>query len=73
MKIYYVNDESVPVTIRLIGPAPECVNTYTTLRPQEGRMFEFDAPEGAVPYVKRWNNNIVLLSYIDAAASSKDT
>lgn len=73
MKIYYVNDESIPVTIRLIGPAPEVINTFTTLAPQESRMFEFDAPEGAVPYVKRWSNNIVLLSYITVPVSSMDT
>lgn len=64
MKIYYLNDETAPVTIRLIGPAPEVANTFVTLAPQEGREFEVDAPEGAIPFVKRWDNRTILLSYI---------
>ena len=64
MKIYYLNDESAPITVRLIGASPECKNTYVQLQPQEGRTFEFAAPEGAIPFVKQWDNHIVLLSYI---------
>ena len=73
MKIYYMNDESIPVKIRLIGPQPDVENTLITLQPQEGQTFEFYAPEGAIPYVKRWSNNTVLLSYITVPASSTDT
>lgn len=70
MKIYYLNDESQPVTIRLLGKAPNYHdNTYVTLQPQEGRVFEIEAPESALPYVKRWDNRMILLSYIDASAA----
>lgn len=64
MKIYYLNDETSPVTIRLIGPVPEVANTFITLAPHEGKLFEIDAPERAIPYVKRWDNRTILLSYM---------
>lgn len=57
MKIYYMNDETKPVHIRIPG------RDIVILRPQESRIFHFDAPASAVPFVKRWDNNIVLLSY----------
>ncbi len=67
MKIYYLNDESLPVQIRLIAKNGD--NTFVTLQPQEGKVFEIEAPESALPYVKRWDNRTVLLSYIDASAA----
>lgn len=71
MKIYYVNDESVPVTIRLLGKAPNYHdNTYVTLQPQEARMFEIESKEGQIPYVKRWDNRTILLSSMDAPKES---
>ncbi len=71
MKIFYFNDDKVDVTVRVVDR--EGTNTITTLSPLKTQMFEFYAPEGAIPYVKRWSNNIVLLSYISAPASSTDT
>lgn len=63
MKIFYLNDETTPVTIRLIGNAPDYKNTYVTLQPQEGQTFEVEVPAGSIPFVKRWDNHTVLLSY----------
>lgn len=57
MKIFYMNDETKPILVRIQGKDP------VTLQPQQSRTFQFDAPEGAVPFVKRWDNHIVLLSY----------
>lgn len=71
MKIYYLNDENSPVTIRLIGPAPDCTNTYVQLQPQEGRTFEIEAPPGSIPFVKRWDNRTILLSYMQAPSSDQ--
>ncbi len=71
MKIFYFNDDKVDVTVRVIDVKGN--NTLTTLSPLKAQTFEFDAPEGAVPYVKRWSNNIVLLSYITVPVSSMDT
>lgn len=66
MKIYYFNDESVSVVIRLLGKAPNYENTYITLQPQEGRMFEIESREDQIPFVKRWDNRTILLSSMDA-------
>mgnify|MGYP003334334978 CR=1 FL=1 len=72
MKIYYLNDESAPITIRLIGALPECKNTYVQLQPQEGRTFEIaGAKPDSIPFVKRWDNRTVLLSYMDSPKSDQ--
>jgi len=63
MKIFYLNDETAPVTIKLIGSAPDYTNTFITLQPQEGQTFEIEAPEGSILFVKRWDNRTILLSY----------
>jgi hypothetical protein len=71
MKIFYLNDEHKPVTIQTIGqlrPSPtnkfgEPTIEYFKLEPQESRVFEIDAPEGAMAYVKRWETRVVLLTY----------
>jgi hypothetical protein len=76
MKIYYLNDEHKTVTIQVnhqLQPSPtnpygEPKIEYFRLEPQQSKMFEIDAPEGAIPYVKRWENRIVLLSYLPAEA-----
>lgn len=69
MNIYYLNDESETVTIMLVSKDPKVNNTYSELKPQEGKMFTFDAPENSIPFVKRWNNRMILLSYMDSPPS----
>ena len=72
MKIYYMNDENQVVTIQVNGQLrPSPTNPYGEptidvfrLKPQEGRMFEVDAPEGAIPWIKRWETRVVLLTYL---------
>ena len=74
MKIYYFNDEKQPVTIQVNGQLrPSATNKYGdpqieyfTLNPLEARVFDVDAPEGSIPYVKRWESRMVLLSYLQA-------
>jgi hypothetical protein len=74
MKIYYFNDEKQPVTIQVNGQLrPSSTNKhgdpqieYFILDPLEARVFNVDAPEGSIPYVKRWENRFVLLSYLQA-------
>lgn len=69
-----MNDENRSVTVQVIGQLrPSLTNPYgapstyyLTLKPQEGRVFEVDAPEGAIPWVKKWNTPVVLLSYLPA-------
>lgn len=76
MNIYYVNDEYEPVIVRVQhhfvfdpnNPLAEPKHEYITLQPQESRLFQYSAPEGSIPYVKRWENRIVLLSYLTPEA-----
>lgn len=73
MKLYYFNDEKSTVTVQVNGqlrpsefnPYGEPSIEFFTLQPQEARTFFIDAPEGSIPYVKRWENRMVLLSYVD--------
>lgn len=74
MNIYYLNDEKHVVTIQVNGQLrPSPTNPYGEptidvfrLQPQEGKMFFVDAPEGAIPWIKRWETRVVLLTYIRA-------
>ncbi len=71
MKIYYMNDRKIPVTVQVNGQLrPSPTNPYgvptidySTLKPQEGKLFDVDAPEGAIPWVKSWES-CVLLTYV---------
>jgi hypothetical protein len=69
MEIFYLNDEHQPVTIqvnnKLMSDGNLCID-YFTLQPQEGKLFNIDAPAGSIPYVKRWETRIVLLTYLPA-------
>jgi hypothetical protein len=72
MKIFYLNDEHQAVTIQVnhqftpspIHPYGDPKIEYFSLLPGEGRMFDIDAPATAIPYVKRWENRHVLLTYM---------
>jgi hypothetical protein len=74
MKVYYFNDENRPLNIKVqpmpTGEVPmQDVNIeYHLLEPQKGQMFEFTAPEGSIPYIKRWNQFILLITYLPAEA-----
>jgi len=72
MKVYYMNDEKETVLVQVNGQLrPSNVNPYGepsveyfSLQPQESRIFDIDAPEGSIPYVKRWESRHVLLTYL---------
>lgn len=67
MKIYYLNDTKETMVVRLLGPTgKEWENTYITLSKGEGKIFEFEAPENHIPFVKTWGN-VTLLSSVDPA------
>ena len=67
MKIFYLNDDNVSVTVRVVDDVGN--NELYTLDPQEHKVFIFSTPNNAIPYVKRWSNHIVLLSYILESAT----
>jgi hypothetical protein len=76
MKIYYLNDEDRSVTVQVNGqlrpsltnPYGEPTIEYFKLGPKEGRMFDVDAPDGAIPWIKKWSTPIVLLSFLPASS-----
>ena len=58
--IYYLNDETREITVQLNGSLE---TFYEKLKPQEGRLFSIQAPAGAIPWIKKWDYAVVLLSY----------
>ena len=63
MKIVYLNDTLVPVTIRVIHGNGD--NEYFTQVPGQARTYVIkNCPADSIPYVKEWSNCIVLLSCI---------
>lgn len=68
MKLYYYNDESFPVQVYLNGLGQD--KLIATLNPMSGKMIEYELPHGAVPYIKKWPN-YVMISYIEKASVSQ--
>ena len=72
MNIYYFNDETRQITVQVNGQLNtsdlsshgELDVQYFLLLPSQGRMFTVNAPLGTIPFVKKWNQ-VVLLSYAD--------
>lgn len=69
--IYYMNDEQQPITVQINhlfwfdpnNPHKQPDVEYHTLRACEARVFKIEAPDNAIPYVKKWKNQ-VLLTYL---------
>lgn len=66
MKVFYLNDETITVKVRTIDKDGE--SKYTTLAPQESKVFEVYVPEESALFVKRWDSNIILLTCIPLVA-----
>ena len=72
MKIFFLNDRRKTVTVQINGQLKRTPQNpygmpqidYHQLAPQEGKTFDVDAPEGAIPYVKVWETGTALLSYV---------
>ena len=62
--IYYINDETREVTVQLNSSEG---TFYEKLKPQEGRLFSIRAPKDSVPWIKKWDYPVVLLSYCKRA------
>lgn len=70
--IYYLNDEQRPMSVQIHhqfffdpnNPMKQPNIEYTTLQSCEARLFKVEAPEGSIPYLKKWNN-AVMISYYD--------
>ena len=72
MIVVYNNDEQKVITVKINdGNFYKALNSggdlspfYVTLQPSEVKVFNLDAPEGVIPYVKKWKE-VVMISYID--------
>lgn len=66
--IYYMNDEQRPITVQVNhlfwfdpnNPFKQPDVEYYTLQPCESKIFKIEAPEGSIPYVKKWPNQVLL-------------
>jgi hypothetical protein len=73
MQLYYFNDEKQPLNVRVRKTGGEPWEySYTMIMPQQGRLFTFDAPENTVPFVKRWSDWTVMISYIPSDRAGAD-
>lgn len=75
MKVYYMNDEQKPVLVTIkdddfytaLNSGQNLSKWNVTLKSCEAKLFELACPSGAVPYIKKWPN-VIMISYIDASA-----
>jgi hypothetical protein len=74
MKVYYLNDERKPITVKIMDDTYDHTytksdnsHTYSKLEAQEGRTYDIICPEGSVLWVKKWPE-MVMLSYCAPAA-----
>jgi hypothetical protein len=74
MKVVYINDEQKEIMVRVndrafydaLNSGGDLSSFDVTMKSCEIRVFELDAPDGAVPYIKKWKN-VLMISYIDPA------
>jgi len=59
MKVFYLNDSQCKQQVFTV----DLNSRPVLLIPADGKLFEFDAPEGSVPFVKVWNTR-VLISFV---------
>lgn len=66
-KIYYLNDESKRVVVKVMDSSFDHVTgkgeLMYALQAGEGRTFELDIPEESILFVKKWND-MVMISYV---------
>ena len=61
MKIVYFNDRSIPAHVRV---DVRTGGAYS-LAPFTYGVYEIDLPPNSIPYIKVWENNMVLIDWID--------
>jgi len=70
MKVYYFNDEKHDIHIqvqsetRLPDGSLLYSSKYVVVSANNGKFIEFDAPEGAIPYIKRWETRQCLIGFL---------
>jgi hypothetical protein len=72
MKVVYINDEQKEITVRVndrafydaLNSGGDLSSFDVIMKSCELRVFELDAPDGAVPYIKKWKD-VLMISYIE--------
>jgi hypothetical protein len=78
MKIYYLNDEQMPMHVAIkddefyaaLNNGEDLSRWHVTLQSCESRVFDLVCPPGSIPYVKKWPQ-MVMISYIDPAVAAQ--
>lgn len=71
MKVYYFNDEykDINIQVQFQTKLPDGSllygSKYVTVPARNAKIIEFDAPQGAIPYIKRWETRQCLIGYLD--------
>lgn len=68
-RIAVLNDRKIPMHLRILDSSynpGESQEKFYTLQPAEMKLVEFDIPEGSTPWLKIWEDNTAMLSYISA-------
>jgi hypothetical protein len=64
MKIQVMNDRKIPMNLRVRGQSDEpWSGSYFLIEPASLKEVELEMPEGAVPFLKIWENNTAFLTY----------
>jgi hypothetical protein len=61
MKLYYFNDRLTVATVYV----NDFHSTPKMLQPAEGDYFEVELNENSIPFIKTWETNIVLISFME--------
>ena len=73
MKVYYLNDEQKPITLRILDANYDDVNatgdTYLTLQSCQGVELDIELPPDSILYIKKWPN-MVMISYTSPSVQS---
>lgn len=67
MKLYYLNDEPNPISVRVMDsrydPATATGDIFTVLQKAEGKEFEVLMPDNHVLWIKKWKGMVMLSSF----------
>lgn len=68
MRVYYLNDGRSHERV-FVG---DLNSKPTVLAPAQGKLFEFEAPEDSIPFVKRWFTGVVLITFMDSTPTDEE-
>ena len=59
-----MNDESKTIRVKVMGMNQDIYEvSIEELKPHTSKVFTFDAPNNSIPFVKKWDYDMVLISY----------